>query len=95
MYQNELNNHASKKEDICEINKPFMIKALSKSIIEKTRFRNLLAHARQIMFGYLFLKKQYFANLNENKITDNRKFWQTKQTEHSFLRKTNQGKKIN
>ena len=63
MYQNELNNHACKKEDICEINKPFMIKALSKSIIEKTRFRNLSAHARQINVWVSLLKKVIFCKL--------------------------------
>ena len=71
-------------------NKPFMTKTLSKSIMERTRFRirflknqtdeNRLAFTRQKNFCVSLLrkeKKQYFAKLNEKNITDNRKFWQT------------------
>ena len=66
-----------------------MTKTLPKSIIKRTRFRNRflknstgenrLAFTRQRNFCVSLLrkeKKQYFAKLNENNTTDNRKFWQ-------------------
>ena len=72
------------------INKPFMTKALSKSIMERTRLRNTflknpavankLAYTKQINFCVSLLRKvkrKYFANLNEKNITYNRKCWQT------------------
>ena len=71
-------------------NKPFMTEALSKSIMERTRLRNTffknlivankLAYTKQRTFCVSLLRKvkrEYFANLNEKNITDNRKFWQT------------------
>ena len=67
-----------------------MTKALSKSIMERTRLRytflknpivaNKLACTKQRNFCVSFLRKvkrEYFANLNEKNITDKRKFWQT------------------
>ena len=67
-----------------------MIKVLSKSIMERTRSRNTflkntivankLAYTKQGNFCVSLLRKvkwEYFANLNEKNITDNRKFWQT------------------
>ena len=67
-----------------------MTKALSKSIMERTRLRNAflknptvankLAYTKQRNFCVSLLRKvkrEYFANLNEKNITDNRKFWQT------------------
>ena len=68
-------------------NKAFMTKALSKSIMERTRLRNTilknptaankLAYTKQRNFCVSLLKKrEYFANLNEKNITDKRKFWQ-------------------
>ena len=64
-----------------------MTKALSKSIMERTRLRNTilkyptaankLAYTKQRNFCVSLLKKrEYFANLNEKNITDKRKFWQ-------------------
>ena len=71
-------------------NKPFMTKALSKSIMKRTRLRNTfvknpavankLAYTKQRKFCLSLLRKlkrEYFSNLNEKNITDNRKFWQT------------------
>ena len=79
-----------KKKYISGNNKPFMTKALSKSIMERTRLRNTflknptvankLAYTKQRNFCVSLLRKvkrEYFANLNEKNITDNRKFWQT------------------
>ena len=73
-----------------------MTKALSKSIMERTRFRdtflknpivaNKLAYTKQRNFCISLLRKvkrDYFANLNEKNITDNL----------FSPRKTNQGKK--
>ena len=86
--QNEIEHHAPrKKKYLCGNNKPFMTKALSKSIMERTRLRNTvlknpivankLAYTKQRNFSVSLLKKvkrEYFANLNEKNIADNRKF---------------------
>ena len=88
--QNELDHHAPRKRKyIRGNNKPFMTKALSKSIMERTHLRNKflknptnenrLAYTRKRNFCVSLLrneKKEYFANLNEKNITDNKKFWQ-------------------
>ena len=65
-----------------------MTKALSKAMMQRTRFRNKLLknpttenrliYNRQRNFCLSFLRKEkreYFANLNEKDITDNRTFW--------------------
>ena len=85
-------HHAPRKKKCLRVNnKSFMTKALSKSIIERTRLKNtfsknstvankLLAHTKQRTFCVSLLgkvKREYFSNLNENNITDNRRFWQT------------------
>ena len=67
-----------------------MTKAMSKYIMERTRLRNnflknptvanKLAYTKQRNFYVSLLRKvkrEYFINLNEKNITDNRKFWQT------------------
>ena len=86
-----LNKHAlRKKKYIRGNNKPFMTKALSKAIMQKTRLRNKclknpnnqnrLSYTKQRNFCSLLLRKEekkFFANLNEKYITDNRKFWYT------------------
>ena len=67
-----------------------MTKAFSKSIMESTRLKstflknstvaNKLAYTKQRNFCVSLLrkvKKEYFANLNEKNITDNRKFRRT------------------
>ena len=67
-----------------------MTKAMSKYIMERTRLRNnflknptvanTLAYTKQRNFYVSLLRKvkrEYFINLNEKNITDNRKFWQT------------------
>ena len=89
--RNEPEHHAPrKKKYIRENNKPFMTKAMSKSIMERTRLRNTflknltvankLAYTKQRNFCVLLLRKLkrgYFANLKEKNITDNKKFWRT------------------
>ena len=66
--RNELEDHASKKKKYLRgNNKPFMIKALSKSIMERTRLRktflknpiiaNKLAYKKQRNFCVSLLKK--------------------------------------
>ena len=65
-----------------------MTKALSKAIMQRTPFRNKflknattekrLIYNRQRNFCLSLLRKEkreYFANLNEKGITDNRMFW--------------------
>ena len=67
-----------------------MTKALSKSIMERTRLRNTFlknptvankcAYKKQRKFCVSLLRKikrEYFANLKEKNIIDNKKFWQT------------------
>ena len=84
-----LNKHAPrKKKYIRGNNKPLMTKTLSKAIMQRTRLRNKflknptnqnrLSYTKQRNFCLSLLskeKKEYFANLNEKDITDNRKFW--------------------
>ena len=86
-----LDKHAPrKKKYIRGNNKPFMTKALSKAIMQRTRLRNKflknptnqnrLSYTKQRNFCLSVLrkeKKEYFANLSEKDITDNRKFWYT------------------
>ena len=84
-----LNKHAPrKKKYIRGNNKPLMAKTLSKAIMQRTRLRNKflknptnqnrLSYTEQRKFCLSLPrkeKKEYFANLNEKDITDNRKFW--------------------
>ena len=77
-----------KKKNIRRNNKPFMTKALSKAIMQRTRFRNKflknptsenrLIYNSQRNFCLSLLRKEkreYFENLNEKDITDNGTFW--------------------
>ena len=90
--RNELEHHAPRKRKVLfrGNNKPFMTKALSKSIMDQTRLRNTflknptipnkLVYTKQRNFYVSLLRKvksEYFANLSEKNITDNRKLWQT------------------
>ena len=84
--RNELEHHAPRKKKYLRANnKLFMTKALSKSIMERTRLRNTflknpivankLAYTNQRNFCVSRLRKvkrEYFANLNEKNITDNK-----------------------
>ena len=67
---------------------PFMNKALSKAIMERSRLRNKFLRERtdesksnynkQRNYCVSLVrktKKEYFSNLNENDLTDNKKFW--------------------
>ena len=77
-----------------------MTKALFKSIMERARLRNTclknpivankLAYTKQRNCCVSLLRKvkrEYFANLNEKNITDNRKFWQTVKPSLSLSKK--------
>ena len=89
--QTVLIKHAPrKKKYVRGNNKPFMTKAYSKAIMHRTRLRNKflknptdsnkVLYNRQRNYCVSLLrkeKKEYFANLNEKTITDNRKFWHT------------------
>lgn len=70
--------------------KSFMTKTLSQKIMKRTRLRNRFlknlnpenkkSYNKQRHLCASLLreeKRQYFANLNENRITDNTTFWQT------------------
>ena len=84
-----LNQHAPRqKKYVRGNNKQFMNKALSKGIMQRTKFRNKflkdtsaenkLSYNKQRNWCASLLrkeKKKYFANLNEKDITDNQKFW--------------------
>ena len=88
--QKVFNHHAPRKKKYIRggNNKSFMTKALPKAIMQRTHFRNIflknpttenrLIYNRQGNF-YLSLqrkeKREYFANLTEKDITDNRTFW--------------------
>ena len=89
--------HAPKKKKyISRNNKPFMTKAYSNTIMQRTHFRNKflkntndqnkLHYNKQRNYCISLLrkeKKEYFARLNEEDITDNRKFWYTVKPFHS------------
>ena len=86
-----LNDHAPrKKKYIRGNNKPFMTKAFSRAVMQRTRLRNKflknpseenkLLSNKQRNFCVSLLrkeKKEYFSKINEKDISDNRKFWQT------------------
>ena len=86
-----LNRHApQKKKYVRGNNKPFMNKTLSKAIMQRTKLRNKflkdptehnkISYTKQRNWCVSLLrkeKKEYFANLNEKDIIDNKKFWQT------------------
>ena len=85
------NTRALKKKNYIRGNsKPFMNKAYSKAIMQRTRFRNnflknpndqnKLLYIKQRNYCVSLLrkeKKEYFIRLNEKDTTDNRKFWHT------------------
>ena len=86
-----LNRHApQKKKYVRGNNKPFMKKTLSQAIMQRTKLRNKflkdptehnkISYTKQRNCCVSFLrkeKKEYFVNLNEKDIIDNKKFWQT------------------
>ena len=86
-----LNQHAPrKKKYVRGNNKPFLNKALSKAIMQRTKLRNKslkdpsaankFSYSKQRNWCVLLLrkeKKKHFANLNEKDIADNKKFWPT------------------
>ena len=86
-----LNQHAPrKKKYVRGNNKPFIDKALSKAIMQRTKLRNKFlkdpsavnkfSYNKQRNWCVSLLRKEkekYFANLNEKDIIDNKKFLQT------------------
>ena len=86
-----LNRHApQKKKYVRGNNTPFMNKTLSQAIMQRTKLRNKflkdptehnkISCTKQRNWCVSLLrkeKKEYFANLNEKDIIDNKKFWQT------------------
>ena len=79
-----------KKKYLRANNMPFMNKSLSRAFMGRSQLRNKylkkrsetnrLAYAKQRNFCVSLLrktKKDYYANLNERDIADNKKFWQT------------------
>ena len=86
-----LNRHAPQKKKYVRGNsKPFMNKTLSQAIMQRTKLRNKflkdptednkISYTKQRNWCVSLLrkeKKEYFANLNEKDIIDNKNFWQT------------------
>ena len=86
-----LNQHApQKKKHVRGKNKPFLNKTLSKAIMQRTKLRNKFlkdptehnktSYTKQRNWCVSLLRKEkneYFANLNEKDIIDNKNFWQT------------------
>ena len=85
--------------------KPFMNKSVQKAIMVRTQllnkfrkenpFINKLAYKRQRTFCTKLIKKtkrNFYYNLNVNKITDNKSFWKT--VKPSFTEKTLKDEKI-
>ena len=86
-----LNRHGpQKKKYVQGNNKPFMNKTLSQAIMQRPKLRNKflkdpaednrISYTKQRNWCVSLLrkeKKEYFANLNEKDIIDNKKFWQT------------------
>ena len=73
-------NAPQKKKYVRGNNKPFMNKTLSQAIMQRTKLRNNISYTKQRNWCVSLLrkeKKEYFANLNEKDIIDNKKFWQT------------------
>ena len=86
-----LDLHAPRKQKYARGNHiPFMNRGLSKDIMTRTRLRNIFLkdrseenkrkYSKQRNDCVSLLRKsksEYFGNLNEKKISDNKKFWQT------------------
>ena len=86
-----LDKHAPQRKRYLRSNhKPFMNNDISKAIMTRTRLRNRFLKNRSNRNRELFRKqrnlcvsllrkskKDYFSNLNEKQITDNKRFWKT------------------
>ena len=86
-----LNNYAPSKKKCNSGNQmPFMNKDLSKAIMDRTRFRNKFLknrndenrkkYSKQRNYCVSLLrktKKQYYGDLNEKNVLDNKEFWKT------------------
>ena len=88
---NKLNNQVPSKKKYTRGNHlPFMNKELSKTIMNRTRLRNVYLRKRSYenrkkyskLRNYFVLllrrtKRKYYSGLDEKSITDNKKFWRT------------------
>ena len=84
-----LDKHGPQRKRYLRLNhKPFMNNEISKAIMTRTRLRNRFLKNRSNRNRDLFRqqrnsclsllrksKKDYFSNLNEKQITDNKRFW--------------------
>ena len=91
IFMNLLNKHAKVKKKLLRANNaPFMTKALSKAIMNRSRLKNRflknpskdneLKYKKQRNYVVGLLKKEkkkYFTNLNLSNITNNKTFWKT------------------
>ena len=103
---NILNKHAPMKEKLIRANNsPFMNKTMSKAIMTRSRLKNKFLKnpteenkvnynkQRNYCVNLLCkIKKNYYANLDINNVTDNKKFWNT--VKPFFSDKSNTGKNI-
>ena len=106
IFMNILNKHAPMKEKrIRANNSPFMNKTMSKAIMTKSRLKNKFLknpteenkvnYNKQRNYCVNLLrkiKKNYYANLDINNVTDNKKFWST--VKPFFSDKSTTGKNI-
>ena len=88
---NVLNKHAPRKKKFLRGNhSPFMNRELSKAIMTRTRFRNKFLKNRSDANRAIYIKqrnycvsllrktkREYYSNLNEKDVIDNKKFWKT------------------
>ena len=86
-----LDKHAPRKKKVLRANdKPFMTKELRKAIMRRSALKNKYIKNKSVEAEKAFRKqknytnkllkkekKRYFGNLDLNKITDNKKFWNT------------------
>ena len=91
MSLDSLEEHAPSKKNYTRGNHmPFFNKDLSKAIMTRTKLRNIflqnkseenkICYTKQQNFCVSFLreaKKQYYQNLNEKAVADNKLFWKT------------------
>ena len=106
IFMSILNKHAPMKEKLIRANNsPFMNKPLSKAIMTRSRLKNkfLKKTTKENKINYnkqrnycvnllRKVKKNYYANLDINNITDNKKFWST--VKPFFSDKSNRSKSI-
>ena len=107
MYISTLNLHAPQKQKSIRANHaPFMNKKVRKALMKRNQFYNKWSKSRKQIDKERFLKqkkiaakilknakKEYFHNLNDKDVLDNKKFW--KIIRSAFTDKTNKRQTIN